>query len=98
MGGCRLASAVRIARGTMADTWKYLRLLGDLELDPADFPHGTVEQFIDEFLAQYGARENSVRPLMQSRAMVVARENESFRIAVTGRPDREGDNSLNHGC
>src|ERR1043165_5102705 len=80
------------------DDNRYARLLGDLGVDPAHFPHGTVEEFIDEFLSVYGAHEDSVRPLMESRAMVMARANESFRIAVTGRPEREGENPPNRGC
>jgi hypothetical protein len=78
---------------------KWTSLLAGVEVDPKHYPHGTIEQFIDGLIADYGIGEPSIRPLISSRTMVLcSHDGESFRIAVTGKPDAEPSNSLNRGC
>jgi len=77
---------------------KYEALLSGVVIDLSHFPHGTVEQFIDGAVRDYGLHEFSVRPLLVSRAMVVNRPEQSFRIAVSGKWEAEKANALNRGC
>jgi hypothetical protein len=83
----------------MSGLGKYASLLSDLDIDPAQFPHGTVEQFIDTMVDEYRFQQSSIRPLIQSRALVMREhDGEAFRIAVSGSIAMERDNRLNAHC
>ena len=80
----------------MNDLGKYALMLSDLDLDRAHFPHGTIEQFVDALVNEYGFRQESIRPLMQSRVLIQgSHDGEAFRIAVSGATEAEAANALN---
>jgi hypothetical protein len=83
----------------MSDRGKYSDLLSDLSLDPAQFPHGTIEDFVDMLVSELGFQQPSIRPLLQSRAMVLSKsDGQAFRIAVSGAMATEMANRLNANC
>jgi hypothetical protein len=83
----------------MTDLGQYASVLSDLEINPAHFPHGSVEQFIDGLIHEYRFGPSSIRTLMQSRGWILgSHDGEAFRIAVSGAIDREESNSLNAHC